>query len=192
MKKNILKKNFVKLPNDINFIFIRKRKMLLIIGPICSKLLKLNVQIFVSKKTQIIVVSRLSFIQICKNRIKKLSNFQKIDTNLIKQSILEISTVLYKKLKLIGVGFRVFNINNVNYYLLLFKLGYSHFIYVKMIKHINFLNFKMIKLFFFSNYFQKLTQMLSRIRLLKKPEPYKGKGILYNSEKIFLKKKKKI
>lgn len=192
MKKNILKKNFVKIPSDINFIFIRKKKMLLIINSSCLKLLKLNFQIFVSKKAKIIVISNLSFTKISKNRTKKLSNFQKIDINLIKQGILEISTVLFKKLKLIGVGFRVFNINNVNYYLLLFKLGYSHFIYVKMLKHINFLNSKMIKLFFFSNYFKKLTQMLSIIRLLKKPEPYKGKGILYNSEKIFLKKKKKI
>lgn len=169
-----------------------KKKMLLIINSSCLKLLKLNFQIFVSKKAKIIVISNLSFTKISKNRTKKLSNFQKIDINLIKQGILEISTVLFKKLKLIGVGFRVFNINNVNYYLLLFKLGYSHFIYVKMLKHINFLNSKMIKLFFFSNYFKKLTQMLSIIRLLKKPEPYKGKGILYNSEKVFLKKKKKI
>lgn len=192
MKKNILKKIFVKIPSDINFIFIRKKKMLLIINSSCLKLLKLNFQIFVSKKAKIIVISNLSFTKISKNRTKKLSNFQKIDINLIKQGILEISTVLFKKLKLIGVGFRVFNINNVNYYLLLFKLGYSHFIYVKMLKHINFLNSKMIKLFFFSNYFKKLTQMLSIIRLLKKPEPYKGKGILYNSEKVFLKKKKKI
>jgi len=191
MKKNILKKNFIKIPIDIKFIFIRQKKILAIKSSMYLKLLKLNVQIFVSKK-KIIIVSRLPFIKTLKNNIKKLATFQGTETNIIKQSILEVSIVLYKKLKLSGVGFKVFSINNFNYQLLLFKLGYSHFIYFKVLKNINVLNFKMVKLFFFSNRFQKLTQMLSVIHLFKKPEPYKGKGILYNSEKVHLKKRKKI
>ena len=192
MKKNILKSKFVKIPSDINFIFIRKKKMLLILSSMYLKLLKLNTQIFVSKKKRTIIISDLPFLQIPKNKIKKLTAFQNTNKTLIKQSILEVSFVLYKKLKFFGVGFRVFNISNFNYQLLLFKLGYSHFIYFKVVESINVLNFKMSILFFFSNYFQKLTQTLSEIRLFKKPEPYKGKGILYNFEKVNLKKIKKI
>jgi len=37
-----------------------------------------------------------------------------------------------------------------------------------------------------------LTQIASDIRSYKKPEPYKGKGILYYNEKVKLKQGKKI
>ena len=39
---------------------------------------------------------------------------------------------------------------------------------------------------------QKVSQIASLIRKYKTPEPYKGKGILYDSEKITLKEGKKI
>ena len=40
--------------------------------------------------------------------------------------------------------------------------------------------------------YDKLTQTAAQIRSFKRPEPYKGKGILYDQEKILLKKGKKI
>jgi large subunit ribosomal protein L6 len=46
---------------------------------------------------------------------------------------------------------------------------------------------------FVSGYsYQWVTQFASVIRSLKKPEVYKGKGILYETEKIILKEGKKI
>jgi large subunit ribosomal protein L6 len=193
MIKNIFKNNFfVNIPSDVNFIYLRQKKILAIISSTHLKLLKLNIQIFINKKKKFIIISDLPFVQLSKNDTKKLLIFQKTDKILIKQNILEVSAVLYKKLKLTGVGLRVFNIDKFNYKLLLFKLGYSHFIYFKITKEINVFNFKMTILFFSSYSFKNLIQMLSKIRLFKKPDPYKGKGILYSSEKLILKKRKKI
>ena len=74
-----------------------------------------------------------------------------------------------------------------------FKLGYSHLIYFKIPEDINTFCVKFTKLFIFGNVpYQKLTQVTSQLRDCKKPEPYKGKGILYYGETIKLKKGKKI
>ena len=52
---------------------------------------------------------------------------------------------------------------------------------------------KFTKLFIFGNCsLENLTQTVAQIRACKLPEPYKGKGILYDTEKISLKKGKKI
>ena len=52
---------------------------------------------------------------------------------------------------------------------------------------------KFTKLFLFGNCsFDTLTQTAAQIRAFKRPEPYKGKGILHDQEKIILKKGKKI
>jgi len=48
------------------------------------------------------------------------------------------------------------------------------------------------KLFLIGNSSIFLTQVAALIRSYKIPEPYKGKGILYMSEKITLKEGKKI
>ena len=48
------------------------------------------------------------------------------------------------------------------------------------------------KLYIIGNTSVYLTQIAALIRSYKSPEPYKGKGILYTSEKIALKEGKKI
>jgi large subunit ribosomal protein L6 len=52
---------------------------------------------------------------------------------------------------------------------------------------------KNTKLSLFGSYsYDKLTQTAAQIRACRFPEPYKGKGVLYDQEKISLKKGKKI
>lgn len=110
----------------------------------------------------------------------------------IKQILIESTYTLYQKLNLVGVGYRVFaheQLKNQIY----FKLGYSHLIYFKIPSELNTHCQKFTKLFLFGNCsFDLLTQTASQIRVCKLPEPYKGKGILYDQEKIVLKKGKKI
>ena len=48
------------------------------------------------------------------------------------------------------------------------------------------------KLFIIGNSYQFVTQIAALIRSCKVPEPYKGKGILYATEKITLKEGKKV
>jgi large subunit ribosomal protein L6 len=93
-----------------------------------------------------------------------------------------VHTGFVKQLELIGVGYRVSNIGN----LIELSVGFSHpvMIYVpdeikvetKMEKGSN----PMIRLE--SHEKQLLGQIAAKIRSIRKPEPYKGKGIKYSTE----------
>lgn len=87
-----------------------------------------------------------------------------------------------KKLEVNGVGFRVASSNNE----LTMSLGFSHEVKYKAPEGISLTNDKMVinvngidK--------QQVGQVAADIRALKKPEPYKGKGIKYADE-ILLRK----
>ena len=190
--KRLSKKNTIKIPSNINIIYLVNRKILIFANSTFQKSVKLSVQIFLNKSKGIIKVSQLSFNRNSRDEQKRLNFLKGTETALIKQKMLELSTTFYQKLILIGIGYRVFELNNFNNSMLMFKLGYSHFLYFKLTKDIKTFNFKAVKLFFFSQNYQNLKQMVSLVRSLKIPEPYKGKGILYETEKIRLKKAKKI
>ena len=72
------------------------------------------------------------FFKMSNNQKKTLKALQGTTVALIKQIILEISVILHKKLKLVGVGYRVFVTETHNNQVLNFKLGYSHNIYFKI------------------------------------------------------------
>lgn len=187
-KKYLLKKYKIKIPFNINIIYIPNKKIIILSNITSQKLLKLNVQILINKLKKTIYISQILFSTLVNKQKQLATSFQETDTALVKQNILELFTIFYQKLKFVGVGYRVFNINNFKNQILLFKVGYSHFLYFKIIQNITVFNSKTIKLFLFGKNYQNLRQMLFLIRSFKKPEPYKGKGILYNNEKILLKK----
>jgi large subunit ribosomal protein L6 len=110
----------------------------------------------------------------------------------IKQTLIETTYTLYHRLNLVGVGYRVFAYEQVKNQIY-FKLGYSHLIYFKIPNSLNTHCHKFTKLFVFGKCsFDLLTQTVTRIRACRSPEPYKGKGILHDQEKIIFKKGKKI
>ena len=187
-KKYLLKKYKIKIPFNINVIYIPNKKIIILSNIISQKLLKLNVQILINKLKKTIYVSQILFSTLVNKQKQLATSFQKTETALVKQNILELFTIFYQKLKFVGVGYRVFNINNFKNQILLFKVGYSHFLYFKIVQNITVFNSKTIKLFLFGKNYQNLRQILFLIRSFKKPEPYKGKGILCNNEKILLKK----
>lgn len=127
------------------------------------------------------------------NRDKKKIKALKLTTiSLIKQLLIETTALMYQKLKLIGVGYRAFPVENFENHLLLLRLGYSHPIYFKIPKQTNIFSLKLTKLFLYGSSYKQLTLTTSRLRLNKTPEPYKGKGILYDNETIILKEGKKV
>lgn len=73
----------------------------------------------------------------------------------------------------------------------MFKLGFAHSLYFKTSVESQIFSFKATELFICSNSYLTVSGIAARIRSFKKPEPYKGKGILYNTEKILLKEGKK-
>jgi len=94
-------------------------------------------------------------------------------------------------LKLIGIGYKIFPIDNIKN-LYQFKLGFSHSIYYKVPNNINVFIKKNTLIYLSGSSIKNVTQLASNIRSYKKPEPYKGKGILYHNETIKLKQGKKI
>lgn len=116
-----------------------------------------------------------------------------------KKSILNLYNKLIKikikgvlqgfKLNLIlkGIGFKSFIENNN----LILKLGFSHNIVIPIPNNIKIIN-QTNNLIFNSIDFIYLTQFVHYIKNFKKPEPYKGKGLLLKNEKIFKKKVKKV
>lgn len=94
------------------------------------------------------------------------------------------------RLVLPGVGYRIEKqVNNI----LQIRLGYSHFIYLKLPDHINFFFSKKKNLILSSYNLEELTLFVSQLKKLRKFDKYKGKGFLNKNQKVTLKigKKKK-
>ena len=187
------KKYSIKIPETITLLYCENKRILTLIGPSSSKKsLKLKVKILFSKRRKTIFITSIPLTGMSNKEKKNLKSIKGTTKSTIKLFIIETSNLLYRKLKLIGVGYRAFNPENLKYNFITFKLGYSHRIYFKVSKNFNIFCLKFTKLFVFGKSFKEITEIISKIRHFKKPEPYKGKGILYESEKIKLKEGKKI
>jgi large subunit ribosomal protein L6 len=91
-----------------------------------------------------------------------------------------------KELELVGVGYTVSLTNNV----LTFQLGRSHPDYFLVPSDVS-LFVEKTKVVVSGSDKQRVHLISAQIRDLKKPEPYKGKGILYVGETLRRKKGKK-
>lgn len=188
------KKYIIKIPSNTIMIYSNKKNIITLIGPVKTKSLKVNLKLKIYKNYNMLEVTSnlLKQTSINNNKKKQLKSLQGTTIALIKQLIIETSSIIYQKLKLIGVGYRGFEVEEFKTQVLMFKLGYSHPLYFNLPNHLNIYCLKFTKLFIFSNSYQNVTQTAALIRSYKKPEPYKGKGILYETEKIKLKEGKKI
>ncbi len=101
---------------------------------------------------------------------------------LVNNMVTGVTKGFEKRLEVKGVGFRVNTTNNV----LDMSLGFSHPVQYKAPEGITITNEKMIIVVSGINK-QQVGQVAAEIRSLKKPEPYKGKGIMYADEQILRK-----
>ena len=107
--------------------------------------------------------------------------------NILKNIIVEVSKGYSKKLKIIGVEYKInLNKNNLN-----LRLGFSHEINYKIPSTIQIYNPKSNLLVITGFNKNLVTQVCAEIRNLKLPEPYKGKGIRYFDEILKQKEGKK-
>lgn len=108
--------------------------------------------------------------------------------SLIYNMIVGVSRGFSKKLELVGVGYKAYldqeNILNL-------KLGYSHIIRYIIPQDVKIQCLKPTLIFITGIDKQRVNQIASEIRHLRKPEPYKGKGIRYGGEILYLKEGKK-
>jgi len=186
------KRSLIKIPTDIFVLYCQKKNLLTFVGHLSRKSLQLKLKILILKPKNQIVITRLPFFEISGNEKKKLKAAQKTAIALIKQIILEISFVFSKKLIFVGVGYKTFSIALFKTHVLHFKLGFSHSIYFKISNLLNVFCLKATTIFICGNSYQKITQISALIRSNKYPEPYKGKGILNENEKICIKEGKTI
>ena len=107
------------------------------------------------------------------------------------KNIYQVQHTSFKKLRLEGVSYKVFNKNLKNFNLIEFRLGYSHSIFLRPSINVSVTCSKSTKLFLKGNLFD-VSQQAALIKKYRTPEVYKGKGILYQNENIKLKQGKKI
>lgn len=103
---------------------------------------------------------------------------------LIHNMVVGVSEGYKKEIELVGVGYRASASNNV----LELSLGFSHAIYIKLPKEVK-VEAKTERnknplIILESSDKQLLGQVCAKIRSLRKPEPYKGKGIKFVGEII--------
>lgn len=100
---------------------------------------------------------------------------------LINNMVVGVTDGYEKKLEIVGVGYRVLSKGPTE---LEFQLGYSHSITFKAPEGITFAVESPTKLGVQGIDKQLVGEVAAKIRKLRKPEPYKGKGVRYAGEHI--------
>lgn len=185
------KKYMIKIPNNITVIYCRRKKTITLIGSLTKKSIELKVKIVLFNIKKVIFITPIRIHETSNMEKKNAKAIQGTTLSLLKQALIEVSTITYKILKLVGVGYKAFSVDNYKGQLLMLRLGYSHPIYINAPKGLQFFCLKFTKLFIYGNSYQAITQASAQIQFFKKPEPYKGKGIIDENKKIILKEVKK-
>ena len=194
IKKNNLKlKNKIFLKSSLGYIqlfFIDK----IFILPNDIQIYKKNKFIFFKTSLGLLSLQLItnSFFFIKKNKllltcnIKNKKSIINLYTKLIKIKIKGIFQGFKLTLVLKDIGFKSVIEKNV----LILKLGFSHNINIIIPSNIEIIN-QSNTLIFSSRDYIFLNQFVHYVKNHKKPEPYKGKGLLFKNEKILQKEGKK-
>ena len=115
---------------------------------------------------------------------KQKQAFHGLYRSLVNNMVVGVSEGYQKVLELVGVGYRVSNKGN----LIEFSLGYTHPIFIELPKEVK-VETKSERnqnplLILESCDKQLIGLICAKIRSFRKPEPYKGKGILFKGEVI--------
>ena len=115
---------------------------------------------------------------------KQKQAFHGLYRSLVNNMVVGVSEGYKKVLELVGVGYRVSNQGN----LIEFSLGYTHPIFIQLPKEVK-VETKSERnqnplVILESADKQLLGLICAKIRSFRKPEPYKGKGILFQGEVI--------
>jgi large subunit ribosomal protein L6 len=182
--------SIIKVPKFITCYFCQDRNFLLLKGKLGFKLIKLEVIIFLDVKKNIIIITNECVGGNFNTKENKRGLVSRTKT-LIKKGFLDVTRKSYKKLKVVGVGFKVSCLEFKSLKLLKLELGYSHSVYFRIPSDILVLINSPTKFIVSGISSDRVGAVSSRIRKLKLPESYKGKGILYENEEVVLKEIRK-
>ena len=187
----MLKKYTITIPSNIKYIYSPEQKTLILIMNTNIKIYKLKLKLIINNDLRKIYITDVPFLLSSKKDSKNIKAYRGTEVSNIKQIVNQLSVINYKRLNLVGVGYRVFLQKSNKKTFLNLKLGYSHSIILKVPDEINIIYPKPNVIFISSYNLNLLNKIIGLIRVLRKPEPYKGKGVLYEYEKIVLKEGKK-
>ena len=183
----------LRIPQNVSLIFCEKNSTLTIKGPMKKKSKKLKLKIFIDRLNNILSVSPILTFKGSNAEKKHVKILRKTTLVEIKQLLIESSVLIFRKLKIIGVGFRAdFADTFLKEKVLTLKLGFSHLIYAKVPDNSLLNSLTKTKFCIYGSSYNEISEFAASIRSKKLPEPYKGKGILYDNETIILKEGKKI
>lgn len=184
---HFLSKNcFIAIPNYIKVIFCENQNLfILILGK------RLNYFKFPANYLLLILKHKIYIIiKVLQIQSKKITIICKNLMVFLKKCIYENLNKIYKKLNIVGIGFKVFKVICFLTEILVFKLGFSHSIYLKIPINIISYCIQSSKLFLISNFLYNIISLVFCIKSLKFTDLYVGKGIFFYNEKIQLKKNK--
>jgi large subunit ribosomal protein L6 len=110
-----------------------------------------------------------------------------LSRTLVFNMVTGVSTGFEEKLELVGVGYRA----AVNGRVLNLQLGFSHDINIDPPEGITFTSGKQTEIKISGADKQAVGEVAAKIRRIRPPEPYKGKGVRYVGEKVRRKEGKK-
>jgi large subunit ribosomal protein L6 len=166
----------ISIPSGVTFS-VSDANLVTVKGPKGELTQQVNPDLKIELKDNVITLSRPTEQQ----RHKAMHGLYR---SLINNMVIGVSEGYNKAMELVGVGYRVSSTGN----LVEFSLGYSHPIFFNVPDEVK-VTTTMEKgqpptIILESHDNQLLGQVCAKIRALRKPEPYKGKGIRFKGEQI--------
>lgn len=155
-------------------------------GPLGFLCIPLKVKVLL-EENNVIVSSKIISHETQGNSILESKALQGTLISLIKQSFTGLISGFRKRLNLVGVGYKAQLIKNI----LELRIGYSHVCEIEVPNTLKIFCPKPTSIFIWGINKQEVHNFAALIRSYKVPEPYKGKGILYQDEKVSLKEGKR-
>ncbi|CAL4043369.1 50S ribosomal protein L6 [Buchnera aphidicola (Phyllaphis fagi)] len=137
-----------------------------------------------------VIIKNCNNVLFFKPKLKKYDSWMQAGTvrSLVNSMIIGVTQGFSKKLKLVGVGYKIsIELNNI----INMFLGYSHAIKYCLPHGIIAENISSTEIILKSIDKQLLGQVAANLRSKRKPESYKGKGIRYSDEFVRIKEAKK-
>ena len=134
-----------------------------------------------------IVKEEASLIVGMKDESRQARELFGLSRTLVNNMVIGVTEGFSKVLKVVGVGYRATAKGKD----LEMQLGFSHNVMINAPENISFLVGKDNSITISGINKEVVGQVAANIRMLRKPEPYKGKGVMYTDERIIRKAGKK-
>ena len=170
----------IAIPQEVNVVF--NDGVVDIKGPVGSAKIDLNTDMF-----ELIINENKNISIKPKNMNSEVKRLWGMKRSLINNAVIGVKSGYQKVLELVGVGFRA----NLKGDILNLQLGFSHDVNFKIPKDVKITVEKQTTLKISGSDKQVVGMVATKIKSLRPPEPYKGKGIREKGQYILRKEGKK-